>query len=77
MDAADLRTVAWTGADDGRSRDGHDGRDLGRYLVIVGHREEAAELDGDGVFDDAALLARLDGLHGLVVLIELHDFGVL
>lgn len=77
LDTADLRTVAWTWADDGRSGDGHDGRDLGRYLATVGHGEGATEFDGDGVFGDAALLARFHGPHSLVVWIEMHDFGVL
>lgn len=77
LDAAYLCTVAWTWANDGRSRDGHDDRDLGRYSVTVGHGEGAAEFDGDGVFGDATLLARFHGPHSLVVWIELHDFGVL
>lgn len=77
LDAADLCTVAWTWADDGRSRDGYDGRDFCRYLATVRHREDAAEFDGDGVFGDAALLARFNGPQGLLVSIELQDGVVL
>lgn len=67
MNAAELSTIARPWADDGGSRNGHDGRDLGRDVATVGHGKFAAELDGDGVFRDDVLLIRHHRTHALVV----------